>query len=62
MPTCCHALGYLINNLPFRNRKADVENGHADTVGEGKGIDRESSIDIYTLPCVKPTLNVHWKD
>lgn len=37
MPTCRYALGYLINNLPFRNRNADVEDGRVDTVGEGKG-------------------------
>ena len=37
-----------------RNRDAGIENGLADTVREGEGgVDRESSIDIHTLPCVK---------
>ena len=36
-----------------RNRDADVENGHVDTVGEGEGgANCEIRIDIYTLPCV----------
>ena len=37
-----------------RNRDADVENGLVD-VGRGGGgeMNWESSIDIYTLPCVK---------
>ena len=34
--------------------ETDVENGLVDPVGEGKsGMNGESSIDIYTLPCVK---------
>ena len=37
-----------------RNGDTDVENGLVDTVGEGKsGMNRESSLDIYILPCVK---------
>ena len=34
--------------------ETDVENGLVDIVAEGKsGMNGESSIDIYTLPCVK---------
>ena len=34
----------------------DVENGLVDTMGEREGgTDRESSINIYTLSCVKLT-------
>ena len=37
-----------------RNGDADIENGLVDIVAEGKsGMNGESSIDIYTLPCVK---------
>ena len=37
-----------------RNGDADVENGPVDTVWEGKsGMNWKSSIDIYTLSCVK---------
>ena len=37
-----------------RNGGADVENGLVHTVGEGeRRTNRESSIDIYTLPCIK---------
>ena len=37
-----------------RNGDADVENGLADTVGEGEGgTNGESRISIYTGPCVK---------
>lgn len=33
---------------------ADIEDGLVDTVGKGKcGVNGESSIKIYTLPCVK---------
>ena len=33
---------------------SNIENGLVDTVREGKsGMNRESSIDIYTQPCVK---------
>ena len=33
---------------------ADIEDGLVDTVGKGKcGMNRESSIKIYILPCVK---------
>ena len=36
------------------NGDAEVENGLMDTVREGEGgTNGESSIDIYTLPCVK---------
>ena len=39
-----------------RNGDADVGNGLLDTAGEGeRGMSGESSINIYTLPCVKPT-------
>ena len=34
--------------------ETDIEKGLVDTVGEGKsGMNRESNIDIYTLPCVE---------
>ena len=37
-----------------KNGYVDVENGLVDTVGEGEsGTNGESSIDIYTLSCVK---------
>ena len=37
-----------------KNRHTNVENGLVDTMRERKnGADWESSIDIYTLPCVK---------
>ena len=37
-----------------RNGGADVENGVVHKVGEGeRRTNRESSIDIYTLPCIK---------
>ena len=37
-----------------RNGDADTQMGLVDAVGEGKSeINRESSISIYTLPCVK---------
>ena len=40
--------------LRGRNRDADVENGLVDTEGEGEsGLNWESSIDIYTLWCIK---------
>ena len=36
------------------NRKADVENGRVDTVGEGEGgMNWEIRFDINTLPFVK---------
>ena len=36
------------------NRDADTENRIVDTVQEGEGgMNRESSIETYTLPCVK---------
>ena len=36
------------------NGDSDIENGLVNTVGNGEsGTNRESSIDIYTLPCVK---------
>ena len=37
-----------------RNRDTDIENKPVDTAGEGEGgRNWESSVDIYTLPCVK---------
>ena len=36
-----------------RNGDTDTENRLVDTAGEGKsGMNRESSLDIYILPCV----------
>ena len=36
------------------NGDSDIENGLVNTVGNGEsGTNRESSIDIYTLPSVK---------
>ena len=36
------------------NGDADIENVLVDTVGEGEsGMNGESSINIYTLPCIK---------
>ena len=41
--------------LQRRNRGAHVENALADPSGEGQGrTNGESSINIYTLSCVKP--------
>ena len=41
------------NIMQGRNGDSDV-NSHVDTVGEGEsGINGESSINIYTLSCVK---------
>ena len=40
--------------LQGKSKDEDVENGLVDIVGEGKdGKNWESSIDIYTLSCVK---------
>ena len=37
-----------------RNGNAEVENGFVDTVGEEEsGMNGESSIDVYALPCAK---------
>ena len=37
-----------------RNEHANIENELVDMVGEGESsMNGESSIDIYTLPCVK---------
>ena len=37
-----------------RNRDADTENRLVDNEGEGEGwMNRENSIESYTLPCVK---------
>ena len=45
---------YRWTYLQGRNRDVDIENGDADTVGEGEGgTNWEIRIDIYTLPCVK---------
>ena len=36
------------------NRDAEIQNGHVDTVVEGKGwMNQEIRIDIYVPPCVK---------
>ena len=44
------------NIMQGRNGDSDV-NKHVDTVGEGEsGINGESSINIYTLSCVKWTV------
>ena len=40
--------------LQGRNRDTDIENRLVDTAGEGEGgMNWESSIEIYALPCVK---------
>ena len=40
--------------LQYRNRDTDIENERVDTEGEGESrTNEESTIDIYTLPCVK---------
>ena len=45
---------YWWTYLQGRNRDADVENGLVDTVKEGEGgMNWESSIERYPLPCVK---------
>ena len=45
---------YLWTYLQGRNGDSDKENGLVDPVGEGEsGTNGESSIDIYTLPCIK---------
>ena len=41
------------NYLQGRNRDADVENRHVDTVRKRGVMNWEIRIDIYTLPCVK---------
>ena len=44
----------VLMNLLTRNGDVDIENGLVDTVGKGKsGANGESSINIYTLSCVK---------
>ena len=44
----------LINLLTGKECRHGLENELVDTVGEGKsGMNRESSLDIYILPCVK---------
>ena len=44
----------LTNLLQGRYEDADIENGLVDTMGKGEsGMNGESSINIYTLPCVK---------
>ena len=41
-----------------RNEYANIENELVDMVGEGESsMNGESSIDIYTLPCVKQIAN-----
>ena len=45
---------YTRTYLKDRNRNADVEKGHVDTVGEGEGGKNwESNACIHTLQCVK---------
>jgi len=45
---------YWWTYLQGRNRDADVENGLVDSEGEGEGwMNWESSVESYTLPCVK---------
>ena len=44
----------LMTSLQGKNEDAHIENGFVDTVGEGESVmSGESSINIYTLPCVK---------
>lgn len=44
-------------NKKITNGNTDVENGLMDTVGKGEsGKNGESSIDVYTLLCVKQTV------
>ena len=44
----------LMNQFAGKEWKLRLENGLVGTVGKGKnGMNGESSIDIYTLPCVK---------
>ena len=38
-----------------RNSEADIEKGHVDKDKDKGGMIWETSIDIYTLPCVKQT-------
>ena len=45
---------YWWTNLQGKNEDADIEKGFVDTVGEGESMmGEESSINMYTLPCVK---------
>ena len=45
---------YTRTYLKDRNRNADVEKGHVDTVGEGEGGKNwESNACIHRLQCVK---------
>ena len=45
---------YWQTYLQGRNGGADIENGLIDTMGKGdSGMNGDSSINIYTLPCVK---------
>ena len=47
---------YTRTYVKDRNRNADVEKGHVDTVGEGEGGKNwESSVGIHTLQCVAYT-------
>ena len=44
-----------------RNGDADIENGLVDTMGKGEsGMNGDSSINIYTLPCVKQISGEQW--
>ena len=45
-----------MNLFPGKSRDAGIENRHVSTAGEGDGgTSRDSSTDIYALPCVKQT-------
>ena len=45
---------YRLTCLQGRNRDTDIENKHVNTSGEGEGgMNWESEVNIYTLPCVK---------
>ena len=45
-----------MNLIQVRNRDTDIKTRLVDTAGEGEdGVGWESSIGIYTLPCVKQT-------
>ena len=54
-PKCIHQeKWYWWTYLQGGNRDTDVVNGPVDVAGEGEGgMNWESSIDIYTLPCAK---------
>ena len=43
----------LMKYLQGRNGDADVENRLVNTVRGRRGRDKQSSLEIYTLPCAK---------